>query len=110
MCVGAETRGFTLTELLVTLVVLEVGLLGVVGTLALASRTLAEAEALERLVDEAGAVRDSLAGIPGAGAGARETPWGVVRWNAPRNGAVALELVPGGGAVHRVLVPVGEGG
>lgn len=110
MCDGVEGRGFTLVELLVALVVLEVGLLGVVGTLVLASGTLAGAEALERLVDEAGAVRDSLAAVAEPGPGSRETPWGALRWDGVEDGAVELELTPTKGTTHVVMLPAGGGG
>lgn len=54
--------GFTLVEVIVALLILEVGILGVVGTLLLSSRTLARAEAVERGVLGAERVFDSLRG------------------------------------------------
>lgn len=53
-------RGFTLVEVIVALVLVEIGILGAVGTLVLASRNLAEAERLERAVLTAERVGDSL--------------------------------------------------
>ncbi|MDP2957908.1 MAG: prepilin-type N-terminal cleavage/methylation domain-containing protein [Longimicrobiales bacterium] len=73
-------RGFTLVEILVALVVLEVGLLGVVGTLWLAAVTLARAELTERGVAEAERVYDSLAVEEGPGGGALEAPYGTLWW------------------------------
>ena len=72
--------GFTLVEILVALVVLEVGLLGVVGTLWLAAVTLARAELTERGVAEAERVYDSLAAAEQPEGGALEAPYGTLRW------------------------------
>lgn len=59
--------GFTLVEVVVALIVLELGVLGVLGTLVVASETLRRAERLERATSRADAVVDSLAGgsVPG---------------------------------------------
>jgi len=82
-------RGFTLVEILVALVVLEVGLLAVVGTSVLAARIMTRAELLERGVAEVERTYDSLAVVWPAGSGERSTGRGWVRWT-----------VDGGGAVH----------
>lgn len=52
--------GFTLVEVVVALFVLELGVLGVLGTLVLASETLGRAERLDRAASRAEAVVDSL--------------------------------------------------
>ncbi len=77
-------RGFTLVEVLVALVVLEVGILGVMGTLVLAARTLSRAEAEEEGVAEVGRVADSLVAAGGGGDGGgghRRTARGEVVWS-----------------------------
>jgi prepilin-type N-terminal cleavage/methylation domain-containing protein len=83
-------RGFTLVEILIAMVVLEVGLLAVCGTLWLAARTLTRAEALERAVAALEGVYDSLAAGPSAPDGARSTPRGRVVWTSA---GVDLHLV-----------------
>jgi type II secretory pathway pseudopilin PulG len=73
-------RGFTLLEVVVALLVLEVGVVGVVGALVLASSTLARAEALELQVAVTEGVLDSLARRASRGADSIRTPAGVVSW------------------------------
>ena len=86
-------RGFTLVEVLVALVVLEVGLLGVVGTLLLGARTLRRAERLEWAAAEVQRVYDSLASAPSApGEGRLPSAFGEVRWHADGLGRVRLEF------------------
>lgn len=96
-------KGFTLVEVLVALVLLEVGLLGVVGTLVLAARTLARAELEERGVAEVERVLDSLsaAGVS-SGEGRSPVRGGEVRWWAD-GGIVRLVFAT---AVDTALVVV----
>ena len=84
-------QGFTLVEVLVALVLLEVGLMGVVGTLVLAARALERAELEERGVAEVERVLDSLtvAGVR-SGEGRVPTRGGEVGWRAD---AGTVELV-----------------
>lgn len=94
--------GFTLVEILVAMVVLEVGLLGVVGTLWLAVRTLTEAETLERGVAVMEGVYDSLSGEASPTDGTRPSQPGLVRWQVVgRNVRLAL-LGAAGDTVARV--------
>jgi len=73
-------EGFSLAEVIAALLVLEVGILGTVGLVALATRLQREAAVLERHVVEIGAVADSLGREGFGGGGERESPWGTVRW------------------------------
>jgi type II secretory pathway pseudopilin PulG len=57
------TGGFTLIEVVIALLVLEIAVVGLVGTLVLASSTLTRAETLERAVATAEGVLDSLAHV-----------------------------------------------
>lgn len=91
-----RTRGFTLVEVLVALVVLEVGLLGVVGTLLLAARTLRKAERLEGAVAEVQRVFDSLAAVAGGpGQGRQPSHLGEVWWSADGQGVLRVEFRAG---------------
>lgn len=76
------SRGFTLIEVVVALVLLEIGVLGVVGTLLLATRTLTEAELTTRAAASAAQVADSLEAHGFAGPGASAFAGGAVRWEA----------------------------
>jgi len=88
--------GFTLVEILAAMLVLEVGLMGVVGTLWLAARTLTRAEVLEHGVEAMEGVYDSLAMEPSPTDGSRLSPSGQIGWRV--SGADArLWLIDGGG-------------
>ena len=82
--VGVERRtgGFTLLEVLVGLVILEVALLGAVGTLTIAQRRLASAELLHLATQGTAEVADSLEDAGTAQAGVLITDWGRVRWSS----------------------------
>lgn len=95
-----RAQGFTLVEVLVALVVLQVGLLGVVGTLVLASMTLSRASLLERGAAEMEAVLDSLARAAGSGSGSRSGPGGTVSWSVSSEGAAWVTFVGSPGFPH----------
>jgi len=86
-------KGFTLLEVVVALLLLEVAVMGAVGTLTIASRTLGEAERLERLTTEAEGVLDSLAGVATPGSGARTVPAGTLEWTVDTTGTVRLRAL-----------------
>lgn len=94
-----SARGFTLVEILVALVVLEVGLLGVVGSLVLAARTLDRAVLLERGVAEVARVHDSLAvsGVAG-GPGSVATADGIVAWTVDASGRASISFARAAGS------------
>lgn len=94
---GATLRsGFTLVEILVAMVVLQVGLLGVVGTLLLASRTLRRAELMEWAVAEVQRAADSLLATgAGAGAGQASSGPGELRWELDGGGRLRVEYQTG---------------
>ncbi|GMV07129.1 MAG: hypothetical protein AMXMBFR53_34040 [Gemmatimonadota bacterium] len=84
--------GFSLVEILVAVVVLEVGLLGVVGTLVLAARELEGAQRLERAVSAMEAIYDSLrASGAGGGEGYTRLEGGGVAWEVGGGGALRVE-------------------
>ncbi len=83
---GIETRagahGFSLVEVLVALVVLQIGLLGVAGIMRLAVAELAVARRVEAAQWAASAMADSLVAGRVAAGGARDESWGTLRWAA----------------------------
>lgn len=56
-----RSRGFTLLEVVIALLVLEIAVVGAVGLVVLASATLSRAERLERATARAEGILDSLA-------------------------------------------------
>lgn len=83
--------GFTLVEVLVALVVLEVGLMGVVGTLLLAAGTLTEARRTDAAAVALERVFDSLSTVGIAGGSGRVDLGGAeVLWTATGAGRVTL--------------------
>ena len=106
----SRCSGFTLLEVVVALLVLEVAVVGVVGSLVLASATLTRAESLERAVATAEGVLDSLAGaseirgdsLPHAGGG-------IVRWSVDDSGRVRLQASePNGALVLDLVTEIGK--
>ena len=90
-------RGFTLVEVVVALLVLEIGVLGALATLVHASEISRRAETLERAVTRVEAVLDSL----GAG-GAPDTVVAnfdgySLRWTMDGAGRVEIRAVDGSG-------------
>lgn len=84
------TRGFTLLEVVVALVVLEVAVTGTVGVLTVASRTLGRAERLERAVAVAEGVVDSLWRVPAPAGSSLASGGGEVRWEVADSGRLVL--------------------
>lgn len=90
--VSWSRRGFTLVELVVALVILEVGLLGVAGILLTAARQLGLASEQVRAIALAEPVGDSLLVHAGSAPGERVSPPFVVRWQ-PIEGALSVEVL-----------------
>ena len=81
--------GFTLVEVVIALILLELGLVGCAQTLVLAQRHMAAAEGLHLATQRAAGVADSLLAAPAAAAGEAVEPWGTLRW-APGAGGLML--------------------
>jgi type II secretory pathway pseudopilin PulG len=82
--------GFTLLEVVVALLLLELAVVAAVGTLVVASHSLAEAEHLERAILEAEGVLDSLAGAQDVVDGARAYAGGTVEWSVDIGGGLVV--------------------
>jgi len=91
--------GFTLLEVVVAVVLLEIGVLASAGTFVVAARSLREAEHLERAVLEGEGLLDSLAGAGVAVDGSRPYPGGTVEWTVDASGIVELRVVSSAGEV-----------
>lgn len=91
--------GFVLTEVLVAMVVLVVGLLGGAGLLRLAAREMALTAQAEAARWGVAALADSLVAGLAPSTGAREAPWGELRWVPSGQGVFieALAVTEGGG-------------
>ena len=88
--------GFTLVEVLVSLVVLEVGLMGALGLLLLATRATARAARVEAATAAATSIADSLLSAPSVSAGAGERNGRAARWApVPTGVVVRVEIDPG---------------
>ena len=83
-------RGFTLLEVVLALVILEVAVVGAVGTLTLASRNLGSAERLERAVAAAEGILDSLAGVADPQSGSGSYPGFGLSWSIDGERRIAL--------------------
>jgi prepilin-type N-terminal cleavage/methylation domain-containing protein len=95
MTTPGDTRGFTLVEVLVALLVLEVGILAAAGTLLVAARTLRRSEAEARAVNVVESVLDSLQGGADAGAFARVTAEGTLSGSVSEDGTVRIRYRSG---------------
>jgi Tfp pilus assembly protein PilV len=92
--------GFTLLEVVVALLVLEVAVVGLVSSLVLASATFTRAESLERAVATAEGVLDSLAATTSIVADSlRHSGGGTVKWSVDDSGRVSLQATEASGAV-----------
>lgn len=103
-------RGFTLVEVLVALVVLEVGLLGVVGTLLLAAATVREAWMLEEGVLVMEGVLDGVRAGAEPPSGRRTLAVGEVTWEGGPGGSLVLELRDAEGRIRATVHGAGPAG
>ena len=96
-------RGFTLVEVVVALVFLEIGLMGGVGLIAVARGVMTRAERLDALVALAEGVADSLAASDSVGAGSRSLDGSFIEWGAAANGVLTVRASSLGGGVVELL-------
>ena len=90
--------GFSLVEVMVALVVFEVGILGVLAMTLQAQKTLLAAAALESASRAAEWLADSLSFAGWGGPGSIETEHGLLRWTREAGGLVTLTFRGGPGA------------
>jgi type II secretory pathway pseudopilin PulG len=74
-------RGFSLVELLLALLLFQVGLLATAGMVFLSQQNFRRAELTLRGMLEAGWIADSLARAGEGEAGTASFPWGEIRWS-----------------------------
>lgn len=103
---AAETAGgggFTLVEVLVALVILQVGLLGVAGQIGVAHQTLDRAIRLEWAVAVAESVADSLSRFGYSAPGSIDLAAGRVSWEPWSGGDGSILVWVEDGTPRRVL-------
>ena len=98
MSIPRGCAAFTLVEVVVALVVLEVCVVGVASLLALASATLTRAERLESAVATAEGVLDSLRATSSPVDGRQPAGGGWIVWSVAPEGAVVVRAEGEGGA------------
>ena len=84
--------GFSLVEVLVALVVLEVVILGAVGMMVVASTTMTEAEVIERAVSAVEGTADSLSQGATPGQAYKDVAGGRVDWSVGSDGEFTIEF------------------
>lgn len=86
------TRGFSIIELIIALVILQIGVLATAGMILLAQRNLVRAELTLRGVVESRWVADSLAQAGATGSGGRVVDWGELAWSPSSDPIPALRV------------------
>ena len=85
--------GFSMVEVLVALVVLELVILGAVGMMVVASTTMSEAEVIERAVSALEGTADSLSQQATIGQGSKEVAGGRIEWSVEPDGEFTMEFM-----------------
>ena len=91
-----ETRvpdGFSLLEVIVALFVLEVAVVGMVGSLVLAAAHLRRAETIEMAVAGAEGLLDSLSRVESAAADTLAYSGGTIAWSVDDSGRVSVRAL-----------------
>jgi hypothetical protein len=74
-------RGFSLVEVVLALLIFQVGIMAIFGMVLLSQRNFQRAEVTLRGVLEAGWIADSLFGVGSSGNGSLDRPWGKIEWS-----------------------------
>lgn len=100
-------NGFTLVEVLVAMVILQVGLMGVAGLTVLSATNLGAAAQMETMAAVAEEVIDSLASLPNPADGSRSTRAGRLEWRVAavsNDGLLRIALSGTDAGGRRILV------
>lgn len=106
-------RGFTLVEVVVALLVLEVGVLGALATMVVAAQTLRRAHRLDRATGRVEAVLDSLRGGASPDSASVLVDDVRIRWTVDADGDVEIGATDQEGSLllrARSTVPVASPG
>lgn len=98
---GHPRAGFSLVELLMALLLFQVGLVGVAGTFLVAQRTLSRSQLVMRGTLAAMRVGDSVLAVGGPPSGLVEERWGRLSWRTDSDGG--LQLASTGAEVNDTL-------
>ncbi|MGW8267741.1 MAG: hypothetical protein ACWGSQ_15355 [Longimicrobiales bacterium] len=108
-----RTGGFSLLELILALLIFQVGILGVAGMVLTAQRTLTRAHLVLRGTLEGRELADSLLAEGTEGAGEMVRPWGGLAWTNEGPQGLKLVATTRGGrdtlAILRIWPPAGGG-
>ena len=100
-------RGFSLVEVIMALLILQVGVLATLTLTISALHTLRRAEDLERSISAIRLVADSLGAAGGNGVGQTVLGPVVVRWRPAAGAGVDAEALVSGSVRLRVRLPYG---
>lgn len=89
----ASRKGFSLIEVLIGLLLLEIGLLATGGMIFQAQQNLTRAALSTRAVLQARRTADSLVRVGDLGGGHRSVPWGELRWTGVSGGPPGIQVV-----------------
>ena len=88
-----DTRGFTLPEVVIALVIAQATLFGTLGMFTLAARQLSRAHALEEALTQAHSIADSLADGAAVGQGIDSTGANRIIWTVDTAGNFVITVL-----------------
>jgi Tfp pilus assembly protein PilV len=94
---GADRGGFSILEVVVALIVFQVGVLGVAGLVLTGQNSMRRARSILRGTLEATRIGDSVLAAGGDAQGRVSRPWGSLSWAGTETGAVRVVALSAGG-------------